>query len=487
MAKTFLFDLIKSLDSGEKTYFLQRSKANRSGEASQYLALFKLIDAAYKYNEAEIVQKMVEPGMIKKENFAEAKQFLYETLMRRLRQYHSQKNGSIKLQEYRTDISLLMEKGLWEQARKTIQKAKRIAQRGGLKLYDLEFALLERRITLQLANNAADALPPMQKKCNFLMKQMKNELKIMQLYEQLFLNVTSDNVIKTEWEGMPDKIKRILGDNHDTYLAQASFDSKTHYYSLLGMYFRLKKEYEPSKNNLETLLHIFETAEGALHEMEYQERYLGALNNYFNACFEQDTLTTHYESIISRIQKIPVLNYNLEVRRFYIENYIKILYYFSKSQYHKVVKLADFIKNRLAYYGSDVIQSRRIAFIYYIAVAHFMTKQYAKALVELNQIIKDKEFEVRRDIQLFARMLRILIYFTNGDYAVMRLAVRAFNQHVKWHKKEDTMAAKVVNRIAPIAKMDFKTQQAALRNFRVEIKDEQQYEEIRTWLDRHIL
>lgn len=489
MPNTDLFDLIKSLNEKEKNYFLQRPKKGKEDESPQYVAIFEAIDAMYEYDEAKLINNLLKSKMISdRRNFPEAKKNLHTVLMKSLRNYHSEKTRLIKLQEARTNISILLEKGLWEQAQRAMRKARKLADSGGLKLYDLEFSLLDRRITRQVQDNAPDTLPALQAESEAIMTQLSKELLLMREYEKIFLIARNENELNGEVEQLPQKIDEIIGNEHDTYLKKASFDSQTHYFSLYGLYYRLKKEFAAAKKIFSKLLSLFEETEGALQELDFQERYLNALNNYFNVCYASDTLHAEYETIISKIQKIPSDNYSLKVKRFYIETYIKMMHFFKLQQYADVVKLAPKTLEKLEEFHDNIVINRRLTFLFNIAIAYFLTEDYVKALQMVNRIINDRKFRIRSDIQLRAKLIRVILLFSMKEYEVARSMIRAVNRDLAQTKRSDQVLLLIINRLDDISKLPHGAHRSELLKLYKTLTTNKEYldEEMSYWLENYL-
>lgn len=489
MPNTDLFDLIKSLNEREKKYFIQNSRRGKNEEIPQYIILLGYIDAMSEYDELKLIENLLKNNIITdRKNFPEAKKNLYAVLMRSLRNYHSEKNRLIKLQEIRTNISILMEKGLWEQAQRVMRKARKIASEGALILYDLEFSLLDRRLTRQVVDNASPVLLNLQQESEVLMKQLRRELLLLWEYEKLFMMVRNENTWRKDVEQLPRKIKRIIGGDADIYLHQASFASKTHYYGLYSLYYRLKAEYDAAKEMALELVKLFEETPDVLEELDNQEGYLNTLNNYFNICYLSNTLDDTYETIISKIQKIPNDNYNLQVKKFSIESYIKMVYLFRKKDYKAVVKMAPKIFDKLEEYGKDILINRRLTFLFNITIAYFLTQDYPKALQINNRIINDRKFRTRADIQLRAKLIRVILMFSMKEYEVVQNMIRSVNRDVAQAKQSDQVLVLVINKLDEISKLPHAAHKAELLKLYHIVKNDKDYqdEDMSYWLENYL-
>ncbi len=487
MPNTDLFELIHSMSRKEKSYFLKQSKANRKNETPQYVKLFEEIEKRETYVEKALIEDLLREKIIEKRQlFSQAKIDLYDRLMWSLRNYHSEKNKRIKLQEYRTNISILAEKGLWKQAYAMIKDAKRIAGNGAFKLYNLEFTLLERRMVRQMVDEAHKLLPNLQGDCERLLYELQQDLSLLKEFENVFLIARNEEERKKEIRNLLERIKEIIGTDQEAYIAHASFDSKSVLYSLLGLYHRLNNDYSQSKAVQQKLLDLFEEDKAVLREAEYQERYLNALNNYFNICYMSNKLDGEYDTILRKINDIPEDSYSLKVQKFSIGNYFSILYFFRKKQYEEVLKIAPTIHKGLKTYGEDILLNRRQTFLFNIAVAHFMKLDYEPAVSILKKITDDRRFETKQDTQLRAKVLHILILFDCGEYDVVEAMIRAISPQINQTDKHHTTPVHIVNAIKKAIKLPKAEQRSVLRELHEQLQNDKEYETIYDWIGSYL-
>ncbi len=487
MPNTDLFELIHSMSRKEKSYFLKQSKANRKNETPQYVKLFEEIEKRETYVEKALIEDLLREKIIEKRQlFSQAKIDLYDRLMWSLRNYHSEKNKRIKLQEYRTNISILAEKGLWKQAYAMIKDAKRIAGNGAFKLYNLEFTLLERRMVRQMVDEAHKLLPNLQGDCERLLYELQQDLSLLKEFENVFLIARNEEERKKEIRNLLERIEEIIGTDQEAYIAHASFDSKSVLYSLLGLYHRLNNDYSQSKAVQQKLLDLFEEDKAVLREAEYQERYLNALNNYFNICYMSNKLDGEYDTILRKINDIPEDSYSLKVQKFSIGNYFSILYFFRKKQYEEVLKIAPTIHKGLKTYGEDILLNRRQTFLFNIAVAHFMQLDYEPAVSILKKITDDRRFETKQDTQLRAKVLHILILFDCGEYDVVEAMIRAISPQINQTDKHHTTPVHIVNAIKKAIKLTKAEQRSVLRELHEQLQNDKEYETIYDWIGSYL-
>src|SRR5688572_453004 len=131
-----LFRLIKSLTTAEKRYFKIFASRHTIGEKNEYVNVFDAIDKQDKYNESSLIT------LFKNSTFghspAIAKNRLYETVLKSLHAFHADSSIDVELQRLMHSTEILFKKSLYDDSRKTLLRARKIAIK-----YEKHFMLLE--------------------------------------------------------------------------------------------------------------------------------------------------------------------------------------------------------------------------------------------------------------------------------------------------------------------------------------------------------
>lgn len=134
-----LFQLIKSLEKGEKRNFKLYVTRNASGEDLKIVQLFDALDKMKDYDEAQLLQK--NPG-IKKQQLSNIKAHLYRELLSSLRLIQQADNIDMYAHEQLDFARILYNKGLYLQSLKLLEKLKETAivqQQHAYQLLALQF------------------------------------------------------------------------------------------------------------------------------------------------------------------------------------------------------------------------------------------------------------------------------------------------------------------------------------------------------------
>ncbi|MEZ4953596.1 MAG: hypothetical protein R2825_08470 [Saprospiraceae bacterium] len=182
--KEDLFNLIKAMSKSEKRYFvLDAKKSGRS--ASRYLTLFETLGKMEEFDEEKLKKKFPQ-------NLPSDKAYLYEAILRSMRDYRSASSKAAQVKERLMDARFLYERGLYDQSTGRIAEAKVMAK----ELED-HFTLLEinkeEQVSLfdRRARVTLEHLEKLNKERWQALTSIEEEMKYHELYYRLGLRSVS--------------------------------------------------------------------------------------------------------------------------------------------------------------------------------------------------------------------------------------------------------------------------------------------------------
>ncbi|MGE3800664.1 MAG: hypothetical protein AB7H80_06555, partial [Candidatus Kapaibacterium sp.] len=123
---TDLFDLIKSLSKAEKRQFkLYTARRGNSGK-SKYLLLFEALDRMETYDEEKLVEQN---ATLRESDLKSIKPYLYELLIQSLRTTLKDRSPTAEIRYQLDKGVILIERGLYGQASRLLEKVKKKAER----------------------------------------------------------------------------------------------------------------------------------------------------------------------------------------------------------------------------------------------------------------------------------------------------------------------------------------------------------------------
>ena len=120
-----LHQLIKNMSMSEKRYFKIHSTRHVIGYNNNYIHLFDEIDKQAEYDEAKVKKVFSKETFIK--HLPSEKNYLYNHILDSLNAFHKDRTFLTRYSNVLMNIEILYNKGLFEQCRKVIQKAKKEA------------------------------------------------------------------------------------------------------------------------------------------------------------------------------------------------------------------------------------------------------------------------------------------------------------------------------------------------------------------------
>ena len=120
-----LFQLIKSLEKGEKRHFKLYIKRNSGKADLKIVRLFDAIDKLSEYDDKLLLKKL---SGVTKPQLANLKTHLYKQILSSLRLLKSSESIDLQLTELFDNAHILYKKGLFLQSLRLIEKAKELAR-----------------------------------------------------------------------------------------------------------------------------------------------------------------------------------------------------------------------------------------------------------------------------------------------------------------------------------------------------------------------
>lgn len=279
-SKEDLFQLIQAMSKSEKRYFVLDAK--KSGRASsRYLSLFEAINNMEGYDEAPLKEKFAI-------NLSSDKAYLYEAILRSMRDYRSQSSKAAQVKERLMDARYLYERGLYHLAGDRITEAKMFA----LELKD-NFALLEiiREEFLSLYDRRVrvnyEQLEALNKEKEAALEGVVEELQYIELYFKLVIEFYKSGILKTP-ESIKELEERIPMDLLKESSRPASPLALRRYYLCKASYNRLVSDTMATYQNYQKAVDWWKNYP-AVKEEEFF-RFVSDANNLVNTCYTEESL-----------------------------------------------------------------------------------------------------------------------------------------------------------------------------------------------------
>jgi len=406
-----LSELIHNLSNQEKKYLKKKYNS-----AKKRLTLFNTIDKNEIYDERSIKKELEKKDI--KMNFTGLKKDLYDSILKYLRTYHSEHNKKVHIYELLAEVELLQEKNLREQASERIGKAKKIAEEYHYDILMLKLLLIEKtNLRHQIKKENLTALDKNHQDIEIYLEKVTNSFRLTKLYDDMFFLMRSKKLD----ENIEEKAKELIDSSLDKLSPVTSFESKMAYHSIWIMYYKhFDEETKHFIVHAKIMLDFFEETPNLIRE--FSQRYIHFVSSYLNGL----AIMKDYSKFPENIAKLENLSSkikekeNIQIKLFENISYLTMIWHLGVQNYPKALTILPDIEEGLEKYGNKVSAPHRIGFRQTISLTYLHNQQYEKALDSLNKVLNNSKDQSLPDVQLFCRIIRLIIYFElnekRGDY-----------------------------------------------------------------------
>lgn len=475
-----LFQLIRSMSRTEKRYFVL--DARKSGRvASKYLKLFDLISSMENYNEEKLKKHY-------NRNLSTDKAYLYEAILRSMRTYMSASSKAIQVKEKLMDARYLYERGLYDQSSRRLQAAKALAT----ELED-QFSLLEvnKEIYATLFDSKTAVLPEhlehLQQEKTEIVKAIDEELKYLDLYYQLLLEVFRD----FKW---PDP-KRLSELEHRLPLYLLKPEHQPRSAQALRRYYLCNAVYHHLKGDLDKVYHYSLKAvqwwdDHPTLKSEEFHRYIINVSNLVNTMYKTHRAPQAAQWLSKLKSEKSSKSYHNERVIFLKLSIGNLLYLLNGHQFEAAKDALPEIIEKMNKFGLR----KSIVLAGNIATVNFLVGDFAGCLEWTNHIIKNIKTGSRQDIHRIVRLYRLISLFELGEIDQLDAGLRSTQRfYENMQLPSSAFESQVLRRLkqvfrAPVceAKEKMKVLQSYLKEELQKSSSTLGAEELLLWTARHL-
>ncbi len=400
-----LFDLIHSLQRGEKRYFTINASQHVVGDSNNYLKLFRAIDKQKSYDEAQLIRQFGHENFCK--NFSVTKNYLYNAILKSLEAYEAEKNINNKIVHSFFKCKILHQKGLYHQCFKLLERTKKEAYKYEhfallLEIFDLEISLMANAKVTYFS----DKLHTILEKRKHIMECMRQTELYLQLKCEIYGLLKESMSVRNE-----EQVKRMRAIMQhpamQTETEPDSFHAHLHYLSTASMYYYLEKDFEKSYQYSVKIVNLWE--QNAHFIKSDIEGYLASVNNFFIRC----RFSKRFEEMVPYIQKLKKLktaSVEMEKLWFLVTYSNELANCTYLHQHDKALAIIPEIKKGLKKYQDALGEEWYLMFYVSIAGIYLSNEYYEEALDWVNKILNRQDLGIRKDFYASARLYRLIIY-----------------------------------------------------------------------------
>ena len=410
-----LFVLIKSLTTGEKTYFAKYSRVHHAKEKPDYLRLFEFIDEQEEYDEKAVKKHFKKDKFIKQ--LPRKKTQLKEKIIESLSIFHADRTVESSLRRQMVLLPVFYEKAsqhkdLIKDYEKLIKDIKKTAEE-----HECFSVLIELFEWERLLNKLLDEKGKLELKTSKLIEDREKyvkfltcEIQLSSLYEQARVISIKDwnfSHAKTK-EQMDILMKDLFFDISEVSMSRKA---KRCYYFIQSSHHRKEGEIQQAYKAAKEMVSIYETLD--INSYETAIDYKNTLCNYIELCRKAGQTDDIFDTIDK--MRTSYGNSTENMRSFNTTRFQVLNSWLSMLEFEKAIDVAYEIEVKWEDLCKVIPKRRQLAFCYNITLAHWFGKNIDKAIIWLSRILNYENVKEGERFIYLARVIQLPIFYDYED------------------------------------------------------------------------
>jgi hypothetical protein len=455
-SKEDLFHLIQAMSKSEKRYFtLDAQKSGRKG--SKYLELFQAINAMEEYEESGLKKKF-------QNNLPSDKIYLYEAILRSMRDYRSSKSLAARIKEMILDAEYLYERGLYGQCEERLREARALAEELDDQLALLEINKEDRNLVWNLKKNYDSSIRGLIEEKEIHIKALTEEFRYLDILYRLGAELRQSPNLQDPLRRQ-ELQKRFPAGLFDERNEPSSVHARRRFLQSAALYYQLFNDPERAAEYYSRVVDWWD--ENLKYKGEEFYRYIVDLSNLLNAYASQGQYD-NFPQLLEKLEKEPVSNVHAQGVVFQKVAIYKLMYYINTGRSEGVDDLAKSIEQGLTTYQINI--GSKMVLIFNVSLLLFIKEAFPKCGEWCRKIIKGMKTTSRQDIQRGAHILHLITAFETREPdeidSAVRATVRFFHTKTNLNKEAFEFAIiDFVKRMALAPPAEVKAIQIELRQY----------------------
>ena len=427
--KEYLYYLIKSLSRSEKGYLKKFARLKSDREGSGYVTLFDLIEQQTDYDEDEIKGQIDSASFVR--NFSSNKNYLFELILKSLRNYHSDFSKEFEVNGLLRDVKLLYVKRQLPACRQAVGKAKKVARKYELYSQWMDCLNWEYRLLMRREILDSDSYGAIQKEEDEALAAYQYFISARRLFFRVYSYVQEhgtarNEVQKQELEGFLVEVRALKRPDESSFLVKeflVAMESLVN--TMLGNTEGAMAAQLATKKLMEDYPHMMwdRAAKYLFSNLALVRRY--AEKKKFKS------IAGLYKQCDQFLSKLPAI-----IREEVLPHYVFQFYTDRNSVYIKMgafqrafAQLPEMQKQLRKYPIPKPIYEVLIQLQY--AYIYFGVGEFSKALKRVNEFHEHSRNHVREDLHSFHRILEALTHFELGHWDLLTSKILSAERYLK--------------------------------------------------------
>lgn len=452
-----LFDLIKTMDRGEKRYF-KLFAAAFEGKNKNYITLFDAIAKQEKYDEKALKKKFAKASFIK--HFAVVKNQLFNNIMKAMRLYYDNYSDSEKINILHHNSVILNKKNLVQLSLEQLEKALKIARKNEMAAalliltHDRNQKLVHQKFEGHTHEEMIAKLDEafMASKCfTSLAECMRLSMEIDFL---IFQHSFRDQQIQ-------DRVSKLS--KHETLKDEAVPEfsqAKFFYHHCRVCCAFVRKNYQKFYDECFAMKQLF--SQHLLKKEVDSGGYIIIINNLLFGAIrvkpfsEVQQLAEWYKQELLEFKEKKINTYNFEQNFFKATCQYKMDYYLFHHQIDKLPLIIEEFNQQLNKIKDTLRVFFRFKFEYQLARAYWLTGDLEKAMDSVNEMLNSSEIKNHKEYYAANLLLNLLLLYQNKAYEHLSYQIRNCRQTLKRYNYFFDYEKELINLLSQLLKNENK-------------------------------
>jgi len=418
--KHALFSLIKSLTPSEKRYFKIFASKHIIGEMNLYVRLFDLIDQQKAYDEKSI---LLHEKRIKKSFIRNLKKYLYGLILKSLTSHHHESSIEVRIHKMVHETEILYTKGLYDQCKTKLLKAKRLAY-DHEKLYlipeilNLQSKILNWETPLLKMEEQHDLLA---EEYNVVLEKTALVKRYETTKEKIYL--LSGKYVTVRSKSDLNKITSIIKACRTENESSLPFYAASSYYASLGLFYTITNNPVKGSVYFKKQIALLDSkpkirAEEPLRYISANQNLLVALSQYRNFKEQTEVLDKlkNLHKLFPEIKKSKTLQAAVFIP--YCTTWLSI--YNLTGEFEKGKKMIPVVEKEMLLYEALIGKGQMMTICYNFAHIYFALADYKRAITWLNKILVVTNSSIRYDALVIGRIFNLIIQYELGNRELLK-------------------------------------------------------------------
>lgn len=495
-----LYNLIKALTPNEKGYFRKFSSMHVVGGENLYMKLFDSLNEMERYDKSLLPKIFRRKG--KGNQLPAYTNYLFANILDALKIYHARKTTEAEIRHLLLDVELLFAKGLYQEARKILAKARDKANRSEnlfllVEIINWEEKIAKNDLDPQLMERIINTSHAERLK---ITDKLKTSLQYKWLHSRvIYLMIRIGQHIKGRDE--LNKLEEIM--RHPLLRAEkmaiSLYDKNTFYY-IHALYNYIKRKQDIKKSIEYTQKRKALMEDNIQYGAFDMNAYLSTFNNLMSS-YMQTLEVKEYDKLVDDLKKMPerfgnkIGEKHENIRLAYINSAVLVRCFFT-GEFEEGLSAVRGNETAWENVQAKIGKAEVLVFYDHMRSLSFAVQDYKKALLWNNKILNESSEEFKTDLYIIAMIWNIIIHYDMGNLQLVesltRSALHAFYNEKKSHRFE-RLFLKNMQKILNAKNEEgikgvfsaFKKELMALKKHTGELM-EIDYISYMAWLDSHI-